>query len=203
MARASIRRPQIPDGTIDYIFTDPPFGSNKFYADCSILWEAWLQNFTDVTQEAVWNKSLKPEERGKTLADYAAIMGKCFEEMHRVLKSGRWASVVFSNSDYRVWHAIRKAASEAGFDLSNTVALDKEQRSFKQIRGEKGGENVVGTDIIVNLHKWARVQVAMQAIHDLDETVLSMLRHHLKTLPERIRLDSTRYSDVLRTTDSF
>ena len=53
--------------SIDYIFTDPPFGSNIFYADCSILWEAWLQDFTDMKQEAVWNKSLKPEEGGKTL----------------------------------------------------------------------------------------------------------------------------------------
>ena len=87
----------------DYIFTDPPFGSNIFYADCSILWEAWLQDFTDVKQEAVWNKSLKPEEGGKTLEDYAAIMAKCFEEMYRVLKPGRWASVVFSNRDDLVW----------------------------------------------------------------------------------------------------
>src|SRR5207302_7148869 len=44
--------------TVDYIFTDPPFGANIFYADCSLLWEAWLQDFTDVRQEAVWNKSL-------------------------------------------------------------------------------------------------------------------------------------------------
>lgn len=42
----------IDGDSIDYIFTDPPFGSNIFYADCSILWEAWLQDFTDVKQEA-------------------------------------------------------------------------------------------------------------------------------------------------------
>jgi 16S rRNA G966 N2-methylase RsmD len=54
------------DSSIDYIFTDPPFGSNIFYSDCNVLWEAWLQDFTDVKQEAVWNKSLKPEQGGKT-----------------------------------------------------------------------------------------------------------------------------------------
>ena len=193
----------IPDGTIDYIFTDPPFGSNIFYADCSLLWEAWLQDFTDLKYEAVWNKSLKPEEGGKTLADYAAIMAKCFEEMHRVLKPGRWASVVFSNSDDRVWQVIRDGARDAVFDLSNTVALDKKQRSFKQIKGEKGEENVVGTDIIMNLHKRPRVQVAIQAIPDLDDMVLSILRHHLETLPERMRLDPTRYAETLRTTDAL
>ena len=70
-------------------------------------------------------------------------MSKCFEEMYRVLKAGRWASVVFSNRDDLVWHVIRESAADAGFDLSNTVALDKKQRSFKQIRGAKGEENVV------------------------------------------------------------
>jgi 16S rRNA G966 N2-methylase RsmD len=39
-ASADTLSPGIADGTIDYIFTDPPFGSNIFYADCSILWEA-------------------------------------------------------------------------------------------------------------------------------------------------------------------
>jgi len=66
-----------------------------------------------VQQEAVWNKSLKPEQGGKTLADYAAIMDRAFAEMHRVLKPGRWASIVFSNSDDRVWQVIRDGVREA------------------------------------------------------------------------------------------
>ena len=67
--------------------------------------------------EAVWNKSLKPGKGGKTLEDYAAIMGKCFEEMYRVLKPGRWASVVFTNSDDRVWQVTRDGAAAAGFEM--------------------------------------------------------------------------------------
>jgi hypothetical protein len=195
---------EIPDKSIDYIFTDPPFGSNIFYADCSLLWEAWLQDFMDVKKEAVWNKSLKPEEGGRTLDDYGRVMVQAFAEMHRMLKPGRWASVVFSNSDDRVWQVIRDGAADAGFEMADKpYVLDKKQRSFKQVKGDKGEENVVGTDIIMNLHKRPRVQVAVQTIADLDETALGILRHHLETLPERIRLDSRRYSDSLRTTDAL
>ena len=67
-------------------------------------------------------------------------MAKCFEDMDCVLKPGRWASVIFSNSDDRVWQAIRDGARDAGFDFLNTLALDKKQRSFKQIKGEKDEE---------------------------------------------------------------
>ncbi|MGH8069732.1 MAG: DNA methyltransferase [Candidatus Entotheonellia bacterium] len=194
----------LPGNCIDYIFTDPPYGSNIFYADCSLLWEAWLQDFTDMKQEAVWNKSLKPERGGKTLEDYVAIMEKCFDEMYRVLKPGRWVSMVFSNSDDQVWSAIRDVVAAAGFEMvDRPLFLDKEQRSFKQVKGEKGEEDVVGTDIILNLHKRPRVQVTIQAIPDIDETVLGILHHHLETLPERIQLDPARYADTLRMTDSL
>ena len=37
---------EIPDTSVDFIFTDPPFGSNIFYSDCSILWESWLGFYT-------------------------------------------------------------------------------------------------------------------------------------------------------------
>ena len=43
----------IPDQSIDYIFTDPPFGGNIFYADASVLWESWIDNFTDLRKEMV------------------------------------------------------------------------------------------------------------------------------------------------------
>jgi len=194
-----------PAECVDYIFTDPPFGSNIFYSDCSFLWESWLQDFTDRTREAVWNKSLKPEAGGKTLDDYAGIMAGAFREMHRVLKPGRWASVVFSNSDDKVWQAIRDAAADAGFTLENTVALDKTQRSFKQVKGEKGEEDVVGTDIVMNLRKRSRASVAVSTVPDLEDRVLTILRERLADLNTRPgaasdaqRSTSELYSHVLR-----
>jgi hypothetical protein len=43
----------VPDESVDYIFADPPFGSNIYYADCSLLWETWLGQLTDESQEMV------------------------------------------------------------------------------------------------------------------------------------------------------
>lgn len=105
----------LDNSLVDYIFTDPPFGSNIFYGDCSFLWESWLGEFTDDAKEAVWNKSRKPAEGGKTLQDYKKLMLESFQEMYRVLKPNRWATVVFSNSDDSVWEAIQDAAHQVGF----------------------------------------------------------------------------------------
>ena len=50
-------------GTIDYIFTDPPFGSNIFYSDMNLFHEAWLGEVTDHTSEAVVHTTGKREKR--------------------------------------------------------------------------------------------------------------------------------------------
>lgn len=192
----------IPDECIDYIFTDPPFGSNIFYSDCSLLWEYWLDSFTDEQRELVVNDR-RVDGPFKTVGDYGSGMAQALLEMYRVLKPGRWCSLVFSNSDDRVWHVIRDGAKSAGFELANTVALDKKQRSFKQIKGEKGEENVVGTDIIMNLHKRARVQIQVEELTDRDAAVIEILRDHLAHLPERIKADPKIYSGTMRTTDAL
>jgi len=141
----------IPGDAFDYIFTDPPFGSNIFYADCNLIWEAWLnEGFTDQSQEAVVH--VKHRQRN-TLPEYARLMADSFREMYRVLKPGRWASVVFHNSDDRIWETILEAARYAGFEMAEINAFDKEQLSFKGIRGQKGLERVTNKDIVLNLRK--------------------------------------------------
>jgi len=132
----------ISDSTVDYIFTDPPFGSNIFYADCNLIWESWLGQFTDQSQ------------------DYARLMTESFGEMYRVLKPGRWASVVFHNSDDRIWQVILEAAEAAGFELAEINSFDKQQLSFKGIRGAKGVERVTNKDIVLNLRKPGPGEVA-------------------------------------------
>ncbi len=50
----------LPDASVDYCFTGPPFGSNIFYGDCATVWESWLGEVTPVRCEAVVNRSLRP-----------------------------------------------------------------------------------------------------------------------------------------------
>jgi len=176
----------IPKSCVDYIFTDPPFGSNIFYADCSFLWESWLGEFMDESKEAVWNKSRKPSIGGKTLEDYKNLMFESFQEMHRLLKPNRWATVVFSNSNDRVWEAIQDAAHHAGFIIYGGKEFDKIQRSFKGIRGEKGLEKVISKDVLLNLHK-PRVPLVrngeLKKVDDIEGFVLQQIKVYLQYLP--------------------
>lgn len=143
----------IADRSIDYVFTDPPFGSNIFYADCNLVWESWLGRLTDPETEAVVNRSLTAQRGGKTLEDYAELMQASLAEIARVLKPGGWATIVFHNTDAEVWRALSDAAARAGFEFHEAASLDRKQQSHKGYKGRGGQEDVAHFDVVMNLRK--------------------------------------------------
>jgi DNA modification methylase len=194
----------IAGDSIDYIFTDPPFGSNIYYSEVNWLYECWLGCLTDRSPEAVVHR--KNDRGTKDITDYMRLMAEAFREMYRVLKPGRFATIEFNNSDGQVFEAIKEAVRGAGFDIENMLFLDKEQKTFKQLKGEKGEEDVVGHDVIFNLRKpvpeYVRASEPAQRNRDdkLEHVVADAIREHLRSLPGRIKADLRTYSDEHRTT---
>ena len=132
------------DETIDYVFTDPPFGENIYYADLNFLVESWHGVTTDAEPEAIIDRFKK-----KALPDYQHLMQQCFAEYHRVLKPGRWMTVVFSNSKASVWNAIQVALQQAGFVVAEVNALDKKQGSYRQVTST----TAVKQDLVISAYK--------------------------------------------------
>lgn len=118
----------INDNSIDYIFTDPPFGANIMYSELNFLPESWLKVLTNNGKEAIQNKS-----HGKSLLDYQELMYECFKEYYRVLKPGKWMTVEFSNTSAAVWNGIQTSLQRAGFVIANVSAIDKKQGGMRSI----------------------------------------------------------------------
>lgn len=165
---------EAPDSSIDYIFTDPPFGGNIYYADLNFVVEAFHRVFTQVREEAVVNAYTD-----KTISDYESMMHACFSECFRVLKPGRWMTVVFSNSLAAVWNAIQVALQQAGFVVAEVTALDKVQGSFKQVTSA----NAVKQDLVVSCYKPnGGLEDRFEARGLTEDTAWDFIRTHLKNL---------------------
>lgn len=163
----------VADASVDYVFTDPPFGSNIFYADCNLVWESWIGAITDATEEAVVNRSLPKSRGGKDLKQYGALMAGAMHEIARVLKPGGWATVVFHNTDAAVWSALRDAAASAGFEFHEASSLDRKQQSHKGYKGRSGNEDVAHFDVVMNLRKPKKptAQFALFAGQDVEASL--------------------------------
>ncbi|HCH5614388.1 TPA: DNA methylase [Vibrio parahaemolyticus] len=134
----------IEDDSIDYIFTDPPFGENLQYSELNSIYESFLNIRTNSEKEAVINA---PQE--KNVDEYRDLMSQSFLEYYRVLKSGKWITVEFSNSKNSIWIAIQEAMSKAGFVVSDVSVLDKKKGTTKQL----SLQNAVKQDLIISAYK--------------------------------------------------
>lgn len=114
--------------SIDYVFTDPPFGANIPYAEISFLNEAWLGIYTDRTDETIVSNNQQ-----KTLEDYQRLLTEALSEVRRVLKDKSNATVVFHSATAEVWNALQAAYKSAGLSVESTSVLNKTQGSFKQV----------------------------------------------------------------------
>lgn len=165
----------LPDGCIDYVFTDPPFGENIYYADLNQIIESWHGVFTDVASEAIIDRV-----RDKGLHEYQALIRGAFSEYYRVLKPGRWMTVVFSNSKASVWNAIQLALQQAGFVVAEVSALDKKQGSFKQVTSA----TAVKQDLVISAYKPnGGLEKRLTELGPAPETAWDFVQTHLRQLP--------------------
>ena len=166
---------RIADDSIDYLFIDPPFGSNINYSELNTLWEPWLGVTTSNKEEAIENSV-----QGKGLPEYRELMTEAFSEAYRVLKPGHWMTVEFSNTKASVWNNIQTALTEAGFVVANVSALDKKQGSFKAYTTP----TAVKQDLVISAYKPnGGFEERFQKEAQTEEGVWDFVRTHLKYLP--------------------
>jgi len=163
----------IPDNSIDYIFTDPPFGGNINYSEMNLLWESWLQVSTERTEEAIINRV-----QGKSVDDYQRLMSAALKEAYRVLRPARWMTLVFHNSSERVWWAIQAAIVKAGFRIGSVHVFDKRQETVKQAVSR----NAVGYDLVINCQKLSMPVTDYRPLTNVRSEVRRFLVAHLQSL---------------------
>ncbi len=178
------------DRSVDYVFTDPPFGNNIHYADCNIVWESWLGEVTDNDAEIVTNKSRSVEHGGKTVDDYQRLLAEAFSEARRVVASNGRVSVVFHNSDDLVWGALLDAVEAAGLHQAEVSILDKGQRSQKGYKVRRG-ELVPFYDLVMTFTPAVK---SVPRLNGAGDVALDIVTDHLTALngndsPARRNLD--------------
>lgn len=166
---------RIPDSSVDYIFTDPPFGENIYYADLNLLIESWHRVRTNAAQEAIIDQA---KEKG--LHEYQDLMRESFKDYYRVLKPGRWMTVVFHNSHNSVWNAIQEAMSSAGFVVADVRTLDKQQSSYRQVTAL----TAVKQDLVISAYRPSvDLEERFQVMVGREDSAWEFIRAHLRQVP--------------------
>ncbi len=162
----------IPKESVDYIYTDPPYGKKIPYLDLSIMWNAWLD--LEVTEQDYEQEAIEGGEHEKTKDNYNELIAQSIKEMYRVLKFDRWLSFVFAHKDPEFWHLIIETAESCGFEYVGAVPQKNGQTSFKK---RQHPFTVLSGQLIINFKKVRNPRAIMKANLGMDifQTVMQTI----------------------------
>jgi 16S rRNA G966 N2-methylase RsmD len=169
----------IPDESVDYIYTDPPYGSHIPYLDLSIMWNAWLD--LPVTEKDYESEAIEGGEHNRTKQDYADVLAASISEMARKLKYDRWMSFVFAHQNPAYWHLIIESAEKAGFEYAGSAKQNNGQTSFKK---RQNPFTVLSGQLIINFRKVrnprtiGRISLGAPVMDIVMETIESVIAEH-------------------------
>lgn len=119
----------LPNESVDYIVTDPPYYDSVQYSDLSSFFRVWLQHL--LPDDAIWQYDLRESAVDPHKLDresrYTELMTGIFQECHRVLRqeNGRLA-FTFHHWNPKGWAALTIALKHAGFKLVNRYVVYSE-----------------------------------------------------------------------------
>lgn len=145
----------VKENSVDYIYTDPPYGAHIAYLDLGAIWHAWLG--FEVTPEMRNREAIEAGDQQFDEKHYLEVLQKSFDQMFYALKDDAWLSLVFHHKETNLWYSIRDMLRYIGFKYVNTVAQPLSKQTFKKI---KNPLRVLGESLIVNFQKSASRKIS-------------------------------------------
>jgi len=139
----------VPPDSVDYIFTDPPYGGHIAYLDLSVLWNHWLGfrvSDEDRGREAIVGGELKLSE-----SHYHRKLADSISAGVRLLREDRWFSVVFQHWDPSYFDTILTAAGDNGCRLR--AAVTQERDVIWSMHKKKNAETMLAGEMILTFYK--------------------------------------------------
>ena len=135
-----------PDNSIDYVITDPPHGDRQPYLELSLMWNSWLGEHPEYKKEIVISDS---KERNKNKENYFQLLKKVFQEIERVLRHGRYFSLMFNSLDDSTWINLFSIINNLNLELIDIETFEYSAGSVVQDTRAGG----LKTDFILTFRK--------------------------------------------------
>ena len=110
---------KLPEESVDYIFTDPPYDASIQYGELSYLWNAWLKEDFRYTERITTQEVVRNERQHKPFEVYHSLLNNSFQGFYRVLRSERHLTLTFHNPTFMVRNATVRGGGFAGFDYEH------------------------------------------------------------------------------------
>lgn len=109
----------IPDGIVDFILTDPPYGGLVQYLDLSTVWLSWLEiydkKYTPNYEEEITVNLDNSQEKFKE------TFTKGLSNLNHLLKDDGKMVLTFNNQDLKTWNSFLNSISASNFNIEKVI----------------------------------------------------------------------------------
>lgn len=158
--------------SIDYIFTDPPYGDTVPYFEQSILWNSWLKFVPDYKNEIVISDS---KERNKGVNNFESDIYKAFSEIRRVLRNDGRFSLTYHSLSGLEWKSITNACIKNGFEMIDFTWLIQKSFTPRQINRSKS----IKGDVLVTFRKSSEEEIKYLNDIEVEELFVGLINKWL------------------------
>ncbi|MCY4491159.1 MAG: DNA methyltransferase [Thaumarchaeota archaeon] len=123
------------DNSIDYVITDPPHGDRQPYLELSMLWNTWLGFECDFENELVISNA---KTRNKNVENYNKLLIKIISQIERVLKPGKYFTLMFNSLDNATWKNLQKTLYGMDMNIVDIATVDYSATSVVQDNRDVG-----------------------------------------------------------------
>jgi len=139
----------IPENSIDFIMTDPPYGGLVQYLDLSLIWLVWLQNI---------NEKYKPNLDAEITIKKGVINTEIYKQrftnslknLYKLLKPDGKLVLTFHNKQIEIWNAFLKSITLAGFSIEKVIHQQNRRTGDANVANPYGTS---GTDFYIRCLK--------------------------------------------------
>lgn len=124
---------KMPEDSVDYIFTDPPYDASIQFGELSFMWVSWLKMNGDYIEDVVSNEIVRNERQGKDFEVYYSLLKSSFQGMFKVLKPKHYLTLTFHNPTFKVRNATIRAGVFTGFEFQKIHHQELARPSAKSL----------------------------------------------------------------------
>ncbi|MCI0496548.1 DNA adenine methylase, partial [candidate division KSB1 bacterium] len=188
---------KIPDESIDYIFTDPPYDASIQFGELAYLWVSWLRLDENYLENLIANEIVRNERQEKDFTVYHSLLSNSFQKMFKVLKQEKYLTATFHNPTLKVRNATIRAGIFSGFDFEKIHHQELARPSAKSLLQPFGSAQ---GDFYLRFHKPSFQKKSVQP-EEIDELRFERIVIETTTKLLAERAEPTPYTLIINYID--
>lgn len=139
----------VPEESVDFILTDPPYGGLVQYLDLSTIWLIWLEKYNPKFRPN-YEPEITIKKNQISVEGYKQRFTNAIKNLYKLLKSEGKIVFTFHNKELLIWNAFLKSISLAGFKIEKVIHQQNRRAGESNVANPYGTS---GTDFYIRCVK--------------------------------------------------